>query len=458
MNHYRIRYAIWIVISIILISLSISIFCSTPRATADEGTETSSNERMFIDTAPYVLDGLPLEQYPPEIVKTMPFVSSPRACVLDKHGNILFGKNVYEQCKIASITKIMTALVAAEYPMDFQIHVSENAASIPGSFAGIVAGDTSDLYEMIDGLMLPSGNDAAYAIAENLGRDMLVRENRTAESEDMQSCIGRFVEAMNAKAAEIGMKDSFFSNPCGLDDEGFEGEHHSTAYDVAVMLSVASNTYPVAEIMSKTSDSLLCTRNNIPYELPLENTNRILQVEEKALGGKTGFTDLAGRCVATNFSGKNQETYSIAVLGAITSDRSFLDSTKLFKWVDSSKRKENPLHSGNKEPAVLAEIQLPEHLGKKLKCGVADSKSLSYEKFYWKDDYSVRLKIDAASLTGTIEQNTEIGEVILIDPLSSEPVCTQPLLAFEDVEKVGCLEQYAINMANILHKVNVFPF
>lgn len=407
---------------------------------------------MFPDVSPYVLDGKPLSEYPTDIVESVPFVTSPRVCVLDGDGNVLFGKNIHEQAKIASVTKVMTALVASDFPMDTRMHVSVSAATTPGSFAGIVEGDECDLYEMIDGLMLPSGNDAAYAIAENLGRKMLVRDGRTAEAGDVQSCVARFVDEMNNKAFALGMTDTLFVNPCGLDDEGFEGEHVSSAYDVALMMRAASKTYPVSEIMAKKEDVLSCTRNGVPCEIPLSNTNAILSMEDNALGEKTGFTDAAGRCVATNFVGDDGQTYSIAVLGSASSEMSFSESVTLFRWADTSIITSNPFGDKAKgDEAVVADARASGHLGKTFMAGTRNAGDFVYQRRYWEP--KCKLEVEASEpAPSSVSFGEPVGKMFLVGA-DGTVLVEQPLVALEGVDEPSFAEKYAADVLSWLGKL-----
>lgn len=440
-------------ITAVISFVAVFLFLAVPNIALaeDDGRSETANMRIFSDLSSYVLDDIPLSQYPQDIIESIPFVDSARACILDENGNMILGKNAHEKCKIASVTKVMTALVAADYPMDMRISASANAASIPGSFAGITEGDECDLYEMIDGLMLPSGNDAAYAIAENLGRAMLIDEGRDNESNDISLCIERFVEEMNNKAYALGMMNTFFANPCGLDDEGFEGVHESTAYDVALMMSVAGNTYPVAEIMAKREDTLSCIRGGVPYELPLVNTNRIIEMEDNACGGKTGFTDLAGRCVATNFIGDDKTRYSIAVLGASSSANSFADSIKLFRWINTSNRifvpfAQNNMDINNQTGVIeMVNIAIDGHLNKTFKAGLnaASASAITDRCRYWDGEYAVYIQVDETN-RDSVSAGDVVGKVDLLRVSTNEIIGTQDLVALETVDEPSFAMQYAM--------------
>lgn len=136
-----------------------------------------------------------------------PNVTASFALVMDDEGTVLFSRGALERSHIASITKIMTAIVALDsgVPLDSTVTVSQEAAQVGESSASLWAGDTLTLEAALAGLMIPSGNDAAIAIAETLGEGMKTDDSQTANE--------AFVAAMNAKAAELGMTETLFSNP-----------------------------------------------------------------------------------------------------------------------------------------------------------------------------------------------------------------------------------------------------
>ena len=150
-------------------------------------------------------------------VQAAPSVSSERAILMDQEtGRVLFEKDAHTKSRIASITKIMTAILAIESgKMDREVTISSNAAGTEGSSLFLKAGEKVKLEDLVYGLMLRSGNDSAVAIAEYVG-----------------GSLEGFSYLMNKKAREIGMENSHFSNPHGLDDHD---DHYSTAYDMALL-------------------------------------------------------------------------------------------------------------------------------------------------------------------------------------------------------------------------------
>lgn len=206
-------------------------------------------------------------------------VSARNAVLMEQHsGRILYGKLEHESEKIASITKIMTALLAVESgKMKEKVSISNTAVRVEGSAIYLKPGQKVPLEDLVYGLMLRSGNDAAQAIAEYVG-----------------GSIDGFVYLMNEKAAQIGMKDTHFSNPHGLDGDG---THYSSAYDMALLTRYAMGNETFRKIFgTKTYQSKV-------WDYPWKNKHKLVtSMYEYATGGKTGFTKKAGRTLVTTAS------------------------------------------------------------------------------------------------------------------------------------------------------------
>ena len=203
--------------------------------------------------------------------------SAKAACVLEfTTGRVLFEYNMHARLPMASTTKVMTALLAIERgnPQD-AVTCSDTAFGVSGTSVYLQAGETLTLEQMLLGLMLSSGNDAAVAIAEHIGG--------TTEE---------FVALMNQRAREIGAVNTHFANPHGLPDEG----HYTTAYDLALITREAMGNESFRRLVST-------QRASIPWEgrtynRQLNNKNRLLSDYPGATGVKTGYTSKAGRCLA----------------------------------------------------------------------------------------------------------------------------------------------------------------
>lgn len=200
-------------------------------------------------------------------------INARSACVIDfETGTILYEKSAYKKRPMASTTKVMTAILAIEsIPLDANVKISGKAANMGGSVMGIKEGSTVSMKDLLYGLLLCSGNDAAVAIAEHI--------SGSTEA---------FAELMNQKANEIGAYETSFSNPHGLDAEN----HYTTAYDLAKITRYALHLTTFNQIIS--------TREYVYQGRTFRNTNEMLGAYDGADGVKTGFTGLAGRCLVTS--------------------------------------------------------------------------------------------------------------------------------------------------------------
>lgn len=194
-------------------------------------------------------------------------------------GEILFARDARTPRPMASTTKIMTALLMLEEigrSGDPVVTITEEMLRTEGSSMGLRAGDSLRLSELCAGLLLSSGNDAANAAAIFLCGSMEA-----------------FAEKMNERAAQLGMKDSFFVTPSGLDEEG----HCASAYDMALLTRAAMKLPAFREIVA-------CQSRRVQFLNPVksvlyENHNKLLGDYEGCIGVKTGYTDLAGRCLVS---------------------------------------------------------------------------------------------------------------------------------------------------------------
>ncbi len=192
-------------------------------------------------------------------------------------GKVLFSKNEREHLPMASTTKIMTALLTLESGgLDNEFTVDPDAVMVEGSSMGLQKGDIVTKRTLAYGMLLPSGNDAANAGAVAAA-----------------GSIDKFVELMNARAKQLGLSDTSFETPSGLDGEN----HYSTAYDMARLARAALSNSDFAKICATRTAKL--SYGNPPYTRYLSNHNRLLREYDGAIGVKTGFTKKAGRCLVS---------------------------------------------------------------------------------------------------------------------------------------------------------------
>lgn len=193
-------------------------------------------------------------------------------------GEILYEKSAYEKRAMASITKIMSTLVTIESgDLDEEFEVDSTAIKVEGTSMGLREGDIVTKRALCYGMLLPSGNDAANAAAVAVG-----------------GSIDGFIKMMNKRAKQIGMKNSNFVTPSGLDADG----HYTTAYDMAMLTRVALKNPDFSKICG--TQSIKIKYGNPPHDRWLKNSNRMLKVYDGANGVKTGFTDAAGRTLVSS--------------------------------------------------------------------------------------------------------------------------------------------------------------
>ena len=206
-------------------------------------------------------------------------VSAASAVLIEqKSGRVLYEKEAHTKRRIASITKIMTAILAIESgKMNKTVTVSEKATRTEGSSVYLKPGQKIKLEDLVYGLMLRSGNDTAVAIAEYVG-----------------GSVDGFAYLMNQKAKEIGMVNTHFANPHGLDDHE---NHYSTAYDMALLTRYAMQN----ETYQKISGTKVhrAPNPNEDWDYKWNNKNRLLTKYKYCTGGKTGFTKRAKRTLVT---------------------------------------------------------------------------------------------------------------------------------------------------------------
>jgi serine-type D-Ala-D-Ala carboxypeptidase (penicillin-binding protein 5/6) len=225
-----------------------------------------------------------------------PSVSAQRAIVIDQDtGRVLFEKDAHTKSRIASITKIMTAILAIESgKLDETVEVSSNAVRTEGSSIYLKPGEKIKLEDLVFGLMLRSGNDSAVAIAENVG-----------------GSLDGFVYLMNQKAEEIGMTNSHFANPHGLDDHE---DHYSTAYDMAILTRYAMQNEKYREIAGTKVHSSPDPEHE--WDRKWKNKNRLLtELYKYCTGGKTGYTKRAKRTLVSTATKKNENLIAVTLNG-----------------------------------------------------------------------------------------------------------------------------------------------
>lgn len=205
--------------------------------------------------------------------------TSAKACIVLEadSGRVLGGQEIHKRLPMASTTKMMTALLALEQPeLEELFTVDPRAVGTEGSSMGLREGDQVNLLSLCYGMLLPSGNDAANATAYRLG-----------------DSLEGFAQLMNQRAEELGLGDTHYQNPSGLDAQG----HYSSAYDLAKLCAVALEEPTFREICGLTRAQV--SFGNPPKAHWLENYNKLLTRYPGCIGVKTGFTEAAYRCLVS---------------------------------------------------------------------------------------------------------------------------------------------------------------
>ena len=249
---------------------------------------------------------------PPEKEINPPSINSKASVIIDRNSNIiLYGKNENEKRKMASTTKIMTSLIVIENcNLNDTIEISRKAALTGGSRLGLKTGDKITIKDLLYGLMMRSGNDCAVALAEYVGGD-----------------INGFANKMNKKSEELGLKNTHFETPHGLDSD----EHYTTAYELALLSNYALNNKIFTKIVGTRNYTILINGQ----QKQLTNTNELLGNFDGIYGIKTGFTNGANRCLVTACK-RNDIDVICVVLGADTKKFRTQDSVKLIEYTYSN--------------------------------------------------------------------------------------------------------------------------
>lgn len=244
-------------------------------------------------------------------VSELPKTNSRRYIVYDRISkSMIIGKNEDVKSAMASTTKIMTTIVILEKAdLNEKVTVSAKAGGTGGSRLGLKRGDKTSVRDLLYGLMLRSGNDAAVALAEHVG-----------------GSVKGFAELMNEKAIELGLTNTHFVTPHGLDD----ANHYTTALELAKLTDYAMDNETFAKIVGTKSTTIYI--NNQSRQI--NDTNELLGVLNGVVGVKTGFTNNAGRCLVTETKRNNMDIITI-VLGADTKKDRTKDSVNLIEYTFS---------------------------------------------------------------------------------------------------------------------------
>jgi len=322
-------------------------------------------------------------------------------------GRVLYASNPDCLCYPASTTKIMTAIVALENSeLTDVVTASRNAAMQEGSSIYLAEGEKLTMEELLYGLLLASGNDAAVAIAEHVA-----------------GSTEKFAAMMNQKAAELGATHTHFVNPNGLPDEN----HYTTAADLARMARYGLANHPkFREIVS--TKNIVIPDNMHEWDRPLQNHNKLLWRYEGADGVKTGYTKAAGACLVASATRQGHQLVAVTLCSANTYD----DVTRMLDYGFSNYQFLDLVKRGE-----LVKV-LPVRQGKVKTVGVAAARDLSMPVVAGEKD-KIQLQFALPqNLTAPVVKGQKVGELIL--RFDGKEMTRVDLLANDNILKVSIID------------------
>lgn len=347
-----------------------------------------------------------------------PTISSRAAVIIDrKTGLVVYEKNSNDIRKMASTTKIMTAIVVIENTPNLYetVTVSKKAASVGGAVLGLRTNDKITINDLLYGLMLKSGNDTAIALAEAVG-----------------GSVEGFAEIMNKKAKEIGLENTHFVTPHGLDSE----EHYTTAYELATLANYALNNQKFKEIVGTKTYTVHINGQSVG----VSNGNELLGNFAGVYGVKTGFTNGANRCLVTACERDGVDLISV-VLGADTKNIRTKDSMNIlkyvyqnFEYVDLESKINKEFLEWNRDNFVEIEKGIDMYADLKLD-------NITYSQILVNKNNINRIKVELECeqfFESPIYENTKVGEVIV--KLGEDEILKTDILIKKTIEKKSILE------------------
>lgn len=350
-----------------------------------------------------------------------PNLNSRYAVVFDRDSKtVLYSKNSDTRVPMASTTKIMTAIVLLEnlavnnnLSLDSEVEVCKQAGTIRGSRLGLKTGDKISINDLLYGLMLCSGNDAAIQIAVSIG-----------------DSVENFANLMNDKAKEMGLENTHFITPHGLDED----EHYTTAYELALMADYALNINKFSEVVSTKTYTVSINGNS----KTITNTNELLGYLKGVNGVKTGFTNGAGRCLVTSVSRNGFDIITV-VLGADTKKFRTKDSINLIEYTYSNYEIVNLKEMIEKEFnnwSIINKNRIDVYKGKRKTVNVKLS-DIKYETYPIKKDNIKDIKIDIYNtqmeLEAPIQKNTEVANLTV--KVEDSKIMDVKIITSEDIER-----------------------
>ena len=338
-------------------------------------------------------------------------------------GKIIFEKNAHDKLPMASMTKMMTLLIIMEniesgnLKWDEKVTTSVHAASMGGSQIFLEVGETMTVSELVKGICIASGNDAAVSMAERIGG---------TEEE--------FVKMMNKKAKELGLKDTNFVNACGLDNDN----HYSSAYDMAMIGKELVKYDKILEYTGTYEDYL---RKNTDKSFWLVNTNKLVRYYSGVDGLKTGYTETAGYCITTTAKKNNMRLISV-VMGEESSANRNSEVVDMLNYGFNTYQIDTIL-SSNK---VI----------KKAKLQLADVKEVDIVS---RDDINIlntktgskrnaKYEVEIGQINAPLKAGSKVGVIKVIE--DGKVIRNVDAVVMQDVKKASIIKVYFRNLLDVV--------
>ena len=338
-------------------------------------------------------------------------------------GKILYEKNKDERVSVASMTKMVAQIIILEsiekgtLSWDEKITVSKNAADMGGSQIWLQQGEQMTVRDLMKGITMASANDATVALAE-----------RIAGTEQA------FVDLMNEKVKALGLKNTNFINPTGLDEDN----HYYSAYDMAIIAQELLKHDGILEFSSVYEDYI---RQDTPNKFWVVNTNKLIRFYEGADGLKTGFTDNAGYCMAV--TAKRDDMRLIAItLGEEKGSVRNTETSELLDYGFNIYKVDKIKNKGD----VIKKVKIDKGTKEKIKISVDEDVVILKKKSELSKKYDLEIKIDDISLP--VKKGDVLGKLLVKD--NGKVIKEVDLVSLDDVSKLGYFKTIIETMKDMI--------
>lgn len=338
-------------------------------------------------------------------------------------GDILFEKNSYEKLPPASMTKIMTMLLIMEniengnLSWDDEVTASENASSMGGSQIFLEAGEVMSVKDMVKGIAIASGNDAAVAMAEKI-----------AGTEE------EFVKLMNNRAKELGLENTNFKNVTGLEAEN----HYSSAHDMAVMARELIKHEKILEFTGTYEDYL---RENTDKKFWLVNTNKLVRFYQGVDGLKTGYTGEAGYCLTSTMKRGNMRIITVVMNEPDSAIRNS-ETVKMLDYAFGMYKVDTIVAKGK----VVEKREIPS--GDKVNIEISAKSDINVLRRKMDKDRDISYKTEVYDIKLPVNKGDVVGKIYLYE--GSKKIGSGDLTVKDNVKKAGIFKVYIRNIGRVL--------